>query len=190
MHFWEVFSPDTVETRPVASGTVRIGSQVTSPERRIPEAVFQTADGRTFAMKSEVAGEIDFYGRKIQRRRDNSFGGNTAELLAHRVLLLYRIPSVDRIPLLVDRDKPAVLAPDLVCEYLRPVEMERPLFVSQFVERINTLRAKRPVQVITYGEEGTFPDGMNEDATVAPYERRVVGMDESALVRIASLLDE
>ena len=54
VRFYGVYSPDTVYVEPVEADTVTVGAQVTSPERRIPEAVFVTEDGRTFAMKTEA----------------------------------------------------------------------------------------------------------------------------------------
>lgn len=188
VRFYSVYSPDTVEVRAVDTESVTVGDQITSPERRMPEAVFVTEDNRIFAMKSEVARELDYYGIKITRRRDFSAGGNTVDQIAHRVLLLYRLESLERIPLLANRDKLYLLPNDLMCEFLLPEEMEQPYPVSLFVERIGTVRSRRPVQVLTWDERGAFPDGMEEDKTVAPVERRIIGQDEGKLREIAELL--
>ena len=72
--FYAVSSPDTEEVHAVPAEEVWASSQATSPERRIPEAVFETKDGRVFAMKNEAARELDYYGVKIERRRDSSAG--------------------------------------------------------------------------------------------------------------------
>ncbi len=186
--FYGVYSPDTVEVQAVPIDFIKAGEQINSPERRMPEAVFQTQDGRIFAMKSEAATGLDFYGEKITRRRDNSAGGNTADLIAHRVLLLYKIDSVDKVPIIADRDKLFMLPSDLMCEFLLPNEMEQPSFVSLFVERINSVRSKRPVQVLTFDEKGKFPEGLLQDSTVAPVERKMLGFDSSSLKKIADLL--
>lgn len=186
--FYEVFSPDTLKAYAISSGHITVGSQITSPERRIPEAVFETADGQLFAMKSEVARELDFYGTKITRRRDFSAGGNTIDLIAHRVLLLYRIPDINSIPIIADRDTQLILRSDLMCEVLYPQEMEQPSYVSRFVDRINTMRSKLPVQVICFDDTGRFPEGMLEDERVQAIEQRIVGFSEESLRDIAGLL--
>lgn len=190
VEFREVFSPDTVQVSAMPTGTVALGAQVTSPERRMPEAVFKTNDGRCFAMKTELARELDHYGIKIRRRRDMSLGGNTADQTGHRVLLLYRVPNLDAVPLIADRDNLKVLASDLMVEVMLADEMDRDLSRALFVERINTLHSKRPVQVLTATDEGGFAPEMETDPGVAPYERRVVGFDEGALACVAALLDE
>lgn len=188
VRFFEVFSLDTVDVRAVATGSITVGAQITSPERRIPEAVFETKDGRVFAFKSEVARELDFYSIKITRRRDFSAGGNTINQMGHRVLLLYRIEDIEKVPLLADRDKPTVLPPDLICEFLLPNEMSQPTYVSQFVDRINSVRSRRPVQVVTFDARGSFPEGMMIDDAVAPIDHTVVGFSADKIDDIASLL--
>lgn len=189
VHFYSVYSPDTVELQAVDTKSVTVGDQITSPERRMPEAVFVTEDNRIFAMKSEAARELDYYGIGVTRRRDFSAGGNTADQIAHRVLLLYRLESLEKIPLLADRDRLYLLPSDLMCEFLMPEEMERPHPLSLFVDRIGTVRSRRPVQVLTWDEKGQFPDGMTEDRAVAPIERRIIGQDDRKLKEIAELLD-
>jgi len=189
IHFYSVYSPDTVELQAVDTESITVGDQITSPERRIPEAVFVTEDNRIFAMKSEAARELDYYGVKIVRRRDFSAGGNTVDQIAHRVLLLYRIESLEKVPLLADRDRLYLLPSDLMCEFLMPEEMEQPYQVSLFVDRIGTVRSRRPVQVLTWDEKGQFPDKMTEDTTAAPIERRIIRQDERKLKEIAALLD-
>lgn len=188
--FYRVFSPDTVEVTTFETDEIVVGTQVTSPERRIPEAVFETKDGRIFAMKSEAARELDYYGIKIQRRRDLSAGGNTAGLLAHRVLLLYRLADLESVGVVADREQLHLVPNDLLCEVLLPREMECPAYVSAFVERVCAVRSRRPVQVLTRDGQGAFPEGMLEDDTVVPIERSVVGFDEAALARIAALLED
>lgn len=188
VRFFEVYSPDTVKTQAVSTGRVIVGSQITSPERRIPEAVFEAADGRFFAMKSEVARELDYYGSKITRRRDYSSGGNTADQIAHRVLLLYQIPNAEHVPIIADRDKQMVLACDLMCEVLSAQEIEQPSYVSQFVNRIATVRSQHPVQVLCFDDSGTFDPEMLEDERIPDIDRRTLGFSEEVLVDIAGLL--
>ena len=75
--FWAVASFDGDDVRAVETDEVVAGWQAASPDRRVPEAVFQTEDGRLFAMKSEAARELDYYGFAATRGRDTSAGGNT-----------------------------------------------------------------------------------------------------------------
>ncbi len=186
--FFAVDSPDTVEIHAVNTDSVTVGAQITSPERRMPEAVFETKDGRFFAMKTEAARELDYYGTRIERRRDTSAGGNTSGLLGHRVLLLYQLAALDDVGVVADREKHKLVCPDLFCEMLQPAEMAYPAFVSTFVERINAVRSRRPVQVICREEGGSFPDGMLEDEGVAPIVCTTIGYDEANLSCIAGLL--
>lgn len=188
--FYAVLSSDTEEVRVVRADEVWASSQVTSPERRIPEAVFETADGRVFAMKNEAARELDYYGVRIERRRDSSAGGNTVGLMGHRVLLLYRLRSVDDVAVTVDRQKRVQTPIDLMCEVLEPRDMSYPAYVSAFVERINAARSRRPVQVITFDGSGEFAPGLLDDEAVAPVRRRTVGFDEEKLADIARTLSD
>ena len=174
--FHAVFTADMKSVHTVPTARVEVASQATSPTLRLPEAVFETADGRVFAMKSEAAHELDFYGFKNKRRRDSSSGGNTTDLMTHRVLLLWELASVDAVSFVADRDKSRLVPPALTVEVLMPHEMATPAYVSAFVERINAVRSRRPVQVIaldTVGSEpAEFPEGMLDDSTVAPVEVR------------------
>lgn len=188
VRFWGVGSCDTVEVHPYETDALEVGAQVTSPERRMPESVFQTRDGRVFGMRVEAARELDFYGVKIVRRRDHSAAGNTANLMGHRALLLYGLRSVDAVGIVADREKNVVVPPDLICEVLAPSDMATPAHVSAFVARVNALRSRRPVQVLTCGEDGSFPDGMLDDPGVAAVERTVVACDPARLAAVAARL--
>lgn len=178
--FYAVFTADMKSVHAVPTALVEVASQATSPTLRLPEAVFETADGRVFAMKSEAAHELDFYGFKNKRRRDNSSGGNTTDLMTHRVLLLWELTSVDAVGFVADCDKSHLIPPALTVEVLMPCEMATPAYVSAFVERVNAVRSRRPVQVIALdeataagaSEPAQFPEGMLEDPTVAPVDVR------------------
>lgn len=197
--FYAVFTPDMKAVRAVPTGFVEVAVQASSPTLRLPEAVFETADGRVFAMKSEAGHELDFYGFRNKRRRDSSSGGNTADLMTHRVLLLWELSSVDAVGFVADRDKSRIVPPALTVEVLAPAEMATPAYVSAFVERINAVRSRRAVQVIALDGHGRaceqagalagadgrepceqapaqaavpagFPVGMLDDPTVAPVQ--------------------
>lgn len=189
VRFYGIYSSDTVEVVPVETDEIRVGWQVTSPERRMPEAVFETEDGRTFAMKSEVGMEVSYYGMRITKKQDFSSGGNTMDQIAHRSLLLYQLADKDSAGLLADRGKLYIRPTDLTCEVLLPSEMEKPYLAAQFVQRVNMVRSKRPVQVLTLDERGEFPAGMLQDPGVAPIERRVIGYESGRLQKIAELLN-
>ena len=175
--FYATFSPDLASVRAVASERIEVGMQTSSPTLRMPEAVFATADGRVFAMKTEAAHELDFYGFKNKRRRDNSAGGVTSDLVSHRVLLLWKLPDVDAVGFVADREKMRLTPTDLTCEVLMATDMATPAYVSMFVERINAVRSRRAVQVIAPEEGSAFPQGMLDDTTVAPLVVRRPGTD-------------
>lgn len=188
VRFYGVYSPDTVEMQVVDTDTITVGFQAASPGRRMPEAIFTTGKGRAFAIKSEVAEELDFYGVKPSGCRDFSAGGNTVDQIAHRVLLVYGLESARKAPLLADREKPFLLPSDLMCEFLLPGEMERPLAAALFARRIRAVRSRRPVQVLTYDGTGEFPEGFTDDPMIPPVERRIVGENAERLREIAGIL--
>lgn len=188
IRFYGIQSPDTVQVNVVETGAVQVGYQVTSPERRLPEAVLETADGRFFAMKSESAGEIAFYGTKIQRKQDFSSGGNTTDVLTHRVLLLYCLEKRQDAGLLANREKLYIRPADLICEYLLPGEMSGIYPASCFAERMRTIRSRRPVQVLTLDDRGEFPEEIRKDPKLPKWERVVVGYDREKLAEIAGKL--
>ena len=190
VRYYGIWSPDTVELQVMETDTVNVGSQVTSPERRMPETDFVTEDDQVFARKSEVAEELDFYGVRPARCCDFSSGGNTVDQIAHRVLLIYRLRAVDQVPLLADRERLYVLPSDLMCEFLLPEEMEHPRAVAQFVSRIKTVRSRRPVQVLTADARGELPAGLMEDPMMPPIERRAIGGDEQKLEAVARRLEK
>lgn len=168
VRFWVPFTPDMREVRCVRAEVVEASTQQSSPNLRLPEAVFETADGRTFAMKCEAAHELDFYGFANKRRRDNSAGGTTHDLLTHRVLLLWELASPQAVDFVADREKTLTTPTALTVDVLAPAEAATPAYVSAFVERVGSVRSRRPVQVLAWGGELAFPDGMAEDPTVAP----------------------
>lgn len=190
VRFWEVFSPDTIEMRAVPTGSMTIGAQVTSPERRMPEALFETADGRLFAMKTELARELDFYGAKIKRRRDMSLGGNTVDQVAHRVLLLYRIEGIDAIPLLADRNHLKVLGSDLMVEAVMPGDMEPGLACAMFLERLETMHPKRPVQMLLADGAAAAPSEASDDPRLAACQWRELDGEGVAVSEVVALLDD
>ena len=189
VRFWEVFSPDTLEMSAMPTGSMTIGAQVTSPERRMPEALFETADGRLFAMKTELARELDFYGAKIKRRRDMSLGGNTVDQVAHRVLLLYRAQSIDEVPLLADRDHLKVLASDLMGEAVMPGDMQPGLACAMFLERMETMRSKNPVQMLLVDGASAAPAEAEGDPRLELCEWRDLDADGRTVRQVAALLD-
>ena len=175
--FWVPFTPDMREVRCVRTEVVEASTQQSSPNLRLPEAVFETADGRTFAMKCEAAHELDFYGFANKRRRDNSAGGTTHDLLTHRVLLLWELANPQAVDFVADREKTLTTPTALTVDVLAPAEASTPAYVSAFVERIGSVRSRRPVQVLAWGGALAFPDGMTEDPTVPPICVRTLDAD-------------
>lgn len=191
VRFYGVDLQDKDAMRAVQVQRVAAGFQEASRDKRMPEAVFITEDDRVFAMKSEIADELQFYVEKPGRGRNFFAGGDAADRVAHRALLLYRLGSLDRIPLLADREKRYFLPADLMCEFLLPQEMERPVLLAGFEKRVRTARSRRPVQVLTWDESGSFPDGFLKDSSggcQVLVERTVVGMDAGKLPKIAAVL--
>lgn len=149
--FWAVASLDGADVRAVETDEVVVGWQAVSPDQRVPEAVFETEGGRLFAMKSEAARELDYYGFSTTRGRDTSAGGNTRDLLSHRVLLVYEMRSLDEVPIMVDRQKRIQRPCDLACTVLDPAQMRNPAYFGTFLARLRGLRTRRPVQVVPFG---------------------------------------
>lgn len=156
----------------------------------MPEALFETADGRLFAMKTELARELDFYGAKIKRRRDMSLGGNTVDQVAHRVLLLYRIEGIDAIPLLADRDHLKVLGSDLMVEAVMPGDMEPGLACAMFLERLETMHSKRPVQMLLADGAAAAPSEASDDPRLAACQWRELDGEGVAVSEVVALLDD
>lgn len=190
VRFWLVESPDTVQTFATPAERIVVGHQVTSPERRIPDAVFETKSGRLFAFKNEPARELDFYGLRIRRRRDMSLGGNSADQLAHRVLMLYELESIASIPLLADRDKLMIRPVDLMVEVLSQKEMAKPSFASHVASRYRAVPSRRSVCVVALEEGASFPAEFEADLTLPARDLVFVGSEERRLEDIARLLDD
>lgn len=170
--FWAVSSFDGSDARAVETDEVVVGWQATSPDRRVPEAVFETEGGRLFAMKSEAARELDYYGFSTSRGRDTSAGGNTRDLLGHRVLLVYEMRSLDEVPVMVDRQKRIQRPCDLACTVLDPEQMRNPAYFGTFLARLRGLRSRRPVQVVPYSSAPFSEEtvsGLGEAVEFHPY---------------------
>ena len=188
VRFWAVASEDGRRLAAVPTDEVRMGWQVPFRELRHPEAVFETADGRVFACKCEAAREIDYYDVMAPPARDTSAGGNTENLMGHRVLLLYRLDGVQDMRPLVDRKEKCQVPADLACTVLAPAEMSSPSHLGAFISRLRILRTKRPVTVLAYEDPAAFPTEMAEDAQVPPVEFKAVGLSREALASVAASL--
>lgn len=184
--FWAVASFDGSDAQAVETDEVVVGWQAASPDRRVPEAVFQTEDGRLFAMKSEAARELDYYGFSATRGRDTSAGGNTRDLMGHRVLLVYEMRSLDEVPVMVDRQKRIQRPCDLACTVIDPIQMRNPAYYGTFLTRLRGLRSRRPVQVVPFGDEPFSEEtvsGLGEAIEFHKY-----GLDRGTLAPIAQRL--
>ena len=189
VRFYGIVTADFAKLTVTETDEVIMGYQYTSPDKRLPETVFETADGKTIAVKTEVGLELDYYGEKVSRDKGYSSGGNTVDELAHRVLLAYRFPSPQELGLIADAEKNFVRPTDLMCSFLLPREMENKYLFSSFVRHLRMVRSLRPVQVLSYDKRGSFPDDAEQDPLVPKWERTTVGYDEGMLREIASKLN-
>ncbi|MEC4272546.1 hypothetical protein VJ923_05150 [Adlercreutzia sp. R25] len=185
VRFWVVAAEGPDSLVAVETDEVRAGWQVPSRELRVPEAVFRTREGETYALKMECAREIDYYDAMVPLARDTSAGGNTFELLGHRVLLLYRLADEGSVAPVVNRKEKRQVHCDLAVSVLAPREMENRSYLGVFIQRAQKLRIKRPLQVVTYGAAKGFPLEMADDPAAPAVCCRQVGLDEEALGAIA-----
>lgn len=167
---------------------VTMGYQQSSPDRRMPEAVFETAARQTLAIKTETGLELDYYGEKVSREKGYSSGGNTVDELAHRVLLVYRFPDPQSVGFLADAEKGFVRPTDLTCTFLLPGEMGNEYLYSSVLRHLSTVRSLRPVQVLTFDQNGDFPSVAGPGLTLPRWERTVVGYSRDRLNTIADKL--
>lgn len=181
VHLWTVDTDSTDQTVAIPSNEVRVGWQKPSRELRLPEAIMRTKDGATFAVKTECAREIDYYDTLEPPARDTSAGGNTHELLCHRMLLVYRLADEAAVAPVVDRKKKVQTHCDLAFEVLSPSEMTTPTYLGAFIQRAQKLRTKRPIQILTYERDARFPAEMTEDPLAPAVAVHGVGFDASAV---------
>ncbi len=165
-----------------------MGYQQSSPDKRLPEMVFETAEGKTIAIKTETGLEMDYYGEKVSREKGYSSGGNTVNELAHRVLLTYCFPSPKAVGFLADAEKAFVRPTDLTCTFLLPSEMENEYLYSSVVRHLSTIRSLRPVQVLSFDQNGAFPAVEIPALSLPRWERTAVGYDREQLKCIANKL--
>ena len=189
VRFYGIVTADFAKLTVTETDEVTMGYQYTSPDKRLPETVFETADGKTIAVKTEVGLELDYYGEKVSRDRGYSSGGNTVDELAHRVLLAYRFPSPQELGLIADAEKNFVRPADLMCSFLLPREMENEYLFSSFVRHLRMVRSLRPGQILRFDQRGSFPDGADHAPLIPKWERTAVGYDEGLLREIASKLN-
>ena len=189
VRFYGIVTTDFSKLTVTETDEVTMGYQYTSPDKRLPETVFVTADGRTIAVKTEVGLELDYYGEKVSRDKGYSSGGNTVDELAHRVLLAYRFPSPQELGIIADAERNFVRPTDLMCSFVLPREMENKYLFSSFVRHLRMVRSLRPVQILSFDKRGSFPDGAEQDPLVPKWERTAVGYDEGMLREIASKLN-
>ncbi len=167
---------------------VIVGNQPSSPDKRLPEALFETADGQTIAVKMETGLELDYYGEKVSREKGYSSGGNTVNELAHRVLLVYRFPSPQEVGFIADAAENYVRPTNLTCTFLLPSEMENEYLFSSFVRHIRMVRSLRPVQLLSFDANGHFPAEWANDPRVPKWERTITAYDLEQLKQVASRL--
>ena len=186
--FYGIVTTDFSRLIVTETDEVTMGHQPSSPDKRLPETVFETAGGRTVAVKCEVGLELDYYGEKVSREKGYSSGGNTVDELAHRVLLAYLFPNPQETGLIADAEKNFVRPTNLTCSFLMPSEMESEYLFSSFVRHIRMVRSLHPVQVLSFDLNGSFPTALADDPNVPKWERTAVGYDPEKLKQIATKL--
>ena len=188
IRFYGVVTADFSNLTVTETDEVTVGYQQSSPDKRLPETVFETAEGKTLAIKTETGLELDYYGEKVSREKGYSSGGNTVNELAHRVLLTYSFPNPQAVGFLADSEKAFVRPTDLTCTFLLPSEMDNEYLYSSVVRHLNTVRSLRPVQVLSFDRNGAFPNIESPGLSLPRWERTAVGYDKEQLVKIADKL--
>lgn len=188
IRFYGVVTTDFRHLTVTETDEVTMGYQQSSPDKRIPETVFETANGKTVAIKTETGLEMDYYGEKVSREKGYSSGGNTVDELAHRVLLAYCFPNPQSVGFLADAEKAFVRPTDLTCTFLLPSEMENEYLCSSVVRHLNVIRSLRPVQVLSFDRNGALPDVAGPGPALPRWERTVVGYDREQLNQVADKL--
>ncbi len=188
VRFYGIVTRDFRELTVSETDEVIMGYQFSSPDKRLPETVFETADGQTVAVKHETGLELDYYGEKVTREKGYSSGGNTVNEMSHRVLLAYRFPNPGALGLTADAERNFVRPTDLTVSILLPSEMENEYLFSSFVRHIRTVRSLRPVQLVTFDGSGAFPRELAAAPQIPRWERTAVGYDSEQLCQIAGKL--
>lgn len=125
------------------------GRQSPFPERRIPDTVVATGEGEYYALKFESVSEIAYYDVPITRRRDNTLGGHSQQIIGQRAMLVYRIASAEDIPTIANRDERAVSPPDIVIEVNTELDLAIPASRLALGNRALTLKPKHAYYVFT-----------------------------------------
>lgn len=139
---WAVEMADGGRACAVAASSLEMGRQHYHVTLRLPEAVFECEDG-IYAVKFELASEVDFYDSKPQRRRDFSSGGDTRGLVGRRYLLVYKLASLDAVPAVADRDREFVLPPHALFGVVRGADLDKSVYALGTVARVRTLAPRR-----------------------------------------------
>ena len=127
-------------------------------------------------------------GEKVSREKGYSSGGNTVNELSHRVLMAYRFPTPQTVGFLADAEKAFVRPTDLTCTFLLPSEMDNEYLYSSVVRHLNTVRSLRPVQILSFDQNGAFPVIEGPAPHLPQWERTVVGYDREQLKKVADKL--
>jgi hypothetical protein len=168
------------EARP--TDRIVLGSQPPSRDYRLPEALFVTASGACFAYKYEHSTEIVSY-RQPCRTRDFTSAGNTARQVCHRVLLLYEVEGPATVPVIAQRSKKSMRAPDLMVEHLSSLEYASLDKRQEVRSRSELADCPRPTQVVLREAQPDVRLGPKEAGPRA-FATRVVGYERTALAAV------
>jgi hypothetical protein len=168
------------EARP--TDRIVLGAQAASRDYRLPEALFVTTSGSCFAYKFEHSTEIVSYTQPC-RARDFTSGGNTARQVCHRVLLLYKVDDPAVVPVIAQRSKKSMRAPDLMVEHLSSLEYASLDKRQEVRSRSELADCPRPTQVVLREARPDVSLGPKETGLRA-FATHVVGHDRTALAAV------
>lgn len=134
--------------------TLEPGKQLHIAGKRAPDTVVVTQDGTCYALKFECSSEIAYYDVPMFRRRDNTFGGDSRGILGQRTLLLFALESLEKVPVIADRDKKTLEQPLLSVEIGSEVEFSIPASRLALGNRALTLRPLLGHHVVNLSQSG------------------------------------
>jgi len=158
------------------------GYQVPSKDCRLPEALLKTSSNSYYAYKFEHVTEIVSY-KTPCRAKDFTSAGNTTGQVCHRVLLLFKIKGFDTVPLVAQRSKKSMMAPDLVVEHLSTPEYASLEKRQEVRSRAEIVNSATPTQVVLSHEQ---PEVLLEDSEQKgrAFKTHAIGYRKDLLERI------
>lgn len=141
------FGPDL---NPVAINTTIFKPERQQPitERKIPDMVIKTRAGTLLAVKFEKAAEIDRYGTSSVHKGVGTYAGDPSNPRGHYLMMIYHIPSLSKIPTVVNLQENKVAVPYTVVEVSTEEEMRAPVTRAALGNRAATLNPEKAYNII------------------------------------------